>query len=292
MHVQDMWTTTPIGKKFFPPVHFQRVVTESLYDMLTNFHRWCVSKKMVYWLTAGTLLGAVRHYDLIPWDDDVDVMIEHEAFQSLLEIAKLPPAERHSSLPAGYDIHIVTHKSGLVYAKIYLIDGDRPHEYPWAYPFLDVFELLDQGEDGFIMKGLTSKKDRIWKNRDDLYPPLPYFVGGEWLMGPRNPMPALSVYGSDVFVHCEAATWDHRLEQWRFKQGKSVFCAELDHYYGIAQKLGAPTRDVDLKRSVTKDGCDRAVVNGNGASVTWCNSGFPPDKQFFNPGLDDKQFRE
>ena len=59
-------------------------------------------------------------------------------------------------------------------------------------------------------------------------------------------MPALSVYGSDVFVHCEAATWDHRLEQWRFKQGKSVFCAELDHYYGIAQKLGAPTRDVDL----------------------------------------------
>ena len=40
MHVQDMWTTTPIGKKFFPPVHFQRVVTESLYDMLTNFHRW------------------------------------------------------------------------------------------------------------------------------------------------------------------------------------------------------------------------------------------------------------
>ena len=86
-------------------------------------------------------------------------------------------------MPAGYDIHIVTHKSGLVYAKIYLIDGDRPHEYPWAYPFLDVFELLDQGEDGFIMKGLTSKKDRIWKNRDDLYPPLPYFVGGEWLMG-------------------------------------------------------------------------------------------------------------
>ena len=32
---------------------------------------------ITYWLNGGTLLGALRHCDLIPWDTDGDVMVPY-----------------------------------------------------------------------------------------------------------------------------------------------------------------------------------------------------------------------
>ena len=43
------------------------------YEILVEFDRVCKILNTPYQLFAGTLLGAVRHKDFIPWDDDIDV---------------------------------------------------------------------------------------------------------------------------------------------------------------------------------------------------------------------------
>ena len=52
-------------------------------DMLIKFNDFCQKRNFRYYLSGGTLLGAVRHKGFIPWDDDIDVCmprIDYERF--------------------------------------------------------------------------------------------------------------------------------------------------------------------------------------------------------------------
>lgn len=48
---------------------------QALYMLLQEFDRVCKKLDIPYFLFAGSLLGAVRHQDFIPWDDDLDVVM-------------------------------------------------------------------------------------------------------------------------------------------------------------------------------------------------------------------------
>lgn len=67
-----------------------KLVQEIEYEMLVEFDRVCKILHIPYQLTHGTLLGAVRHKDFIPWDDDVDVCMLRADFDRFVkECSKL-----------------------------------------------------------------------------------------------------------------------------------------------------------------------------------------------------------
>lgn len=53
--------------------------------LLAEFDRVCQKYHLHYYLICGSLLGAVRHKDLIPWDDDVDIAMPRRDFDLLLQ---------------------------------------------------------------------------------------------------------------------------------------------------------------------------------------------------------------
>lgn len=69
-----------------------------LLDMAKTVHEILTKNKVDYFITFGTLLGAVRHRGFIPWDDDFDIFIFDDQYDFALELFK-------KYLPRNYIVH-------------------------------------------------------------------------------------------------------------------------------------------------------------------------------------------
>lgn len=53
--------------------------------ILDSVHAFCQSHGLCYFLSSGTLIGAVRHGGYIPWDDDVDIYMPRKDYERFLK---------------------------------------------------------------------------------------------------------------------------------------------------------------------------------------------------------------
>ena len=58
-------------------------------DVLAYTDSVCRKYGITYYLAYGSLLGAVRHKGFIPWDDDVDIIMDRNNFERFIECMRL-----------------------------------------------------------------------------------------------------------------------------------------------------------------------------------------------------------
>ena len=75
---------------------------EKLHELLKriayNMHIVLDRNNIPYYMLGGSMLGAVRHKDIIPWDDDMDFGIPRPYFSKAIEILKNELPERYRLL--------------------------------------------------------------------------------------------------------------------------------------------------------------------------------------------------
>jgi lipopolysaccharide cholinephosphotransferase len=57
-------------------------------NLLHRFSDICKENEITFWLSNGTLLGAVKYNGFIPWDDDVDILVPRKDYDRLIRIFK------------------------------------------------------------------------------------------------------------------------------------------------------------------------------------------------------------
>lgn len=57
-------------------------------DLLHEFMSVCDKNGINYYVGGGTMLGAIRHKGMIPWDDDIDIFMKRSEYEKLVAIAR------------------------------------------------------------------------------------------------------------------------------------------------------------------------------------------------------------
>ena len=170
-------------------------IKNAILHTLRNMHQVFNEHKIFYCIEGGTLLGAVRNQQFIPWDDDADVMVWRKDVDKILAL-KLTFNKLGHDLGSGADGRVL---------RIFCKKGEQ-------FPFIDLF-IHQKEEDGLIYRCLPGKQadyvatiscpnsccqlpKKQWHwwakyqhTHKTLLPRKLYKFSGLELWGPNNPMP-------------------------------------------------------------------------------------------------------
>lgn len=121
-------------------------------QILIEVDKFCKENNIKYFLGCGTLLGAIRHKGFIPWDDDIDILMFRDDFNSFIEKYKSDryclskPLDGRFCIGKVYDPKTIEFEKDISYKKRKPIGVD-----------IDIFPL-----DGMVNdKNIINKKYKI-----------------------------------------------------------------------------------------------------------------------------------
>lgn len=165
-----------------------------LIRLLHVFDYICKKNKIKYWMTAGTLIGAIRHKGIIPWDSDIDIAMIPEEYNKLIKvIQKELPHDMFFQCSQTDDFNDTSWNNTLK-AKI---RDKYSNYYEWLNKNKSYIGKMHNGlqldifvyskNKNYIVTGFRNKQRQFHMYHiDDIYPLTNLYFNGRFCYAPKN----------------------------------------------------------------------------------------------------------
>lgn len=136
-------------------------IVKLLYQLMYDVDQIFKSHAIPYWANSGTLLGAIRHNGIIPWDDDIDIGMLKKDQERFLELKSVFKKCGYSVVKAWFGF------------KIFITDRPLTEGYNYSYPNLDIFIYHMNKEKNHYEMYYKKARDtwpNEWWSEEELYP--------------------------------------------------------------------------------------------------------------------------
>lgn len=108
----------------------------------------CAKQNITYFIYYGSLIGAVRHHGMIPWDDDVDIIMPRNDYETFLEYFRKNDTGKYEIVSNETDSS-VPYLISRVSDKRYHLEFEKGIQYEVGI-FIDIYPFDGMGNSKFI----------------------------------------------------------------------------------------------------------------------------------------------
>ncbi|MFO7867935.1 MAG: LicD family protein [Bacteroidales bacterium] len=134
------------GFEYYTCLNLQKIQAIQL-QMLVFIDEVCRKYNIQYWISGGTLIGAVRHGGYIPWDDDIDISLLYTDYFKLIAALK-QECEHHQNyfLAFGNTEELTYYFDKLCSSELSVISMDTGEVSPCAIDLFPIKVIEDSDE--------------------------------------------------------------------------------------------------------------------------------------------------
>ena len=156
-------------KEYKKKIEFKEI--QSLeYNLLKRFDEFAKENNIMYFLSGGSCLGAVRHQDFIPWDDDIDVCMLRKDYDKLIALVKdnrYLDTERKYKFLLPLDDNYIYPYMKLVDDSTIVFEKDIKRQYATGV-WMDIFPMDIWPDEKETLRKIM-KKHRFYKMMNKIY---------------------------------------------------------------------------------------------------------------------------
>lgn len=125
-----------------------RSIQTQLLGMMKDIIPVLENNNIGWTLTAGSMLGAVRHEGFIPWDDDLDLVMTRKDYLSFCEVFDKKLADKYSLLKPGDKGYLLHYPQ--IHKKNTIMQSLQSAEDCKDGLFIDIFILENTYDNSFL----------------------------------------------------------------------------------------------------------------------------------------------